>query len=76
MILGWEEYSHIKPDTTPAPSIIDKELLKEVPLSYHVGFLKRGGLSAYAPLVTIGNLKEGETIFVSVCNKNFLFVFI
>ncbi|CAB4395698.1 unnamed protein product [Rhizophagus irregularis] len=63
--LGWEEYSHIKSDATSSFFFINKDLLKDIPLSYFASFIKRGGLAPYASLKYIGKPKEGETIFVS-----------
>ncbi|CAG8691188.1 uncharacterized protein OCT59_011949 [Rhizophagus irregularis] len=63
--LGWEEYSHIKSDATSNFFFINKDLLKDIPLSYFASFIKRGGLAPYASLKYIGKPKEGETIFVS-----------
>jgi NADPH-dependent curcumin reductase CurA len=71
LYLGWEEYSHIKSDATSAFLFINKDLLKDIPLSYFASFLKRGGLAPYASLKYIGKPKEGETIFVSVCEEIF-----
>ncbi|PKC50461.1 hypothetical protein RhiirA1_486316, partial [Rhizophagus irregularis] len=64
--IGWEEYSYIKPDVSALPFIlVNKELLKDTPLSYHASFLKLGGLTSYASLIDIGKPKEGETIYIS-----------
>ena len=52
--------------------LVNKELLKDTPLSYHASFLRFGGLTSYASLIDIGKPKEGETIYVSVCIINSL----
>ncbi|POG67061.1 hypothetical protein GLOIN_2v1650793 [Rhizophagus irregularis DAOM 181602=DAOM 197198] len=65
--IGWEEYSYIKSDDASVSSfmLVNKELLKDTPLSYHASFLKFGGLTSYASLIDIGKPKEGETIYIS-----------
>ncbi|PKK67199.1 NAD(P)-binding protein [Rhizophagus irregularis] len=65
--IGWEEYSHIKSDDASVFSFmfVNKELLKDTPLSYHASFLRFGGLTSYTSLIDIGKPKEGETIYVS-----------
>ncbi|CAB4395699.1 unnamed protein product [Rhizophagus irregularis] len=63
--VGWEEYSHIKSDFAAIFSPINKESLKDIPLSYYASLLKMGGLTPYASLISIGKPKKGETIYVS-----------
>lgn len=65
-LLGWEEYSHFKSDAAFTLKHVNKELLKDTPLNCHVSLFNVGGLTAYAPLMSIGEPKEGETIFISV----------
>jgi NADPH-dependent curcumin reductase CurA len=63
--IGWEEYSHIKSNSVSSFKHVNKELIKDIPLSHHVSLFNVGGLSTYPPLMTIGNPKAGETIFIS-----------
>lgn len=58
-MLKWEEFS-----------ISDGKGLQKVdpalaPLSYHLGILGMPGMTAYVGLVGIGQVKEGESVFVS-----------
>ncbi|PKB93551.1 hypothetical protein RhiirA5_440971, partial [Rhizophagus irregularis] len=46
-----EEYSHIKSDFAAIFSPINKESLKDIPLSYYASLLRMGGLTPYASLV-------------------------
>ncbi|CAB5187726.1 unnamed protein product [Rhizophagus irregularis] len=63
--IGWEEYSHFKSDAAFTLKHVNKELLKDTPLNHHISLFNVGGLTAYAPLMSIGEPKEGETIFIS-----------
>ncbi|CAB5357472.1 unnamed protein product [Rhizophagus irregularis] len=49
--VGWEQYSHIKSDFAAIFSPINKESLKDIPLSYYASLLRMGGLTPYASLV-------------------------
>ena len=55
--LGWREYSTIDGGYPVDPSI--------APISTSLGVLGMPGLTAYAGLVDIADIKEGDTVFVS-----------
>ncbi|MDX3237161.1 NADP-dependent oxidoreductase, partial [Streptomyces sp. ME03-5709C] len=57
--LGWREYALVDAGTAVK---VDPEL---APLSSYLGVLGMTGLTAYAGLLRIAALKEGDTVFVS-----------
>ncbi|MCK1795803.1 NADP-dependent oxidoreductase [Streptomyces sp. XM4193] len=57
--LGWREYATLPAKRTQP---IDPEL---APLSAYLGVLGMPGLTAYAGLVRVAEMKEGDTVFVS-----------
>jgi len=61
-MLGWEDYS-----LTDGAGLmkVDPNL---APLSYYLGILGMPGMTAYAGLITIGEAKEGDTVFVSAAS--------
>ena len=61
-MLGWENYS-----TTDGAELIkvDPDL---APLSWYLGILGMPGMTAYVGLMSIGEPKEGETLFVSAAS--------
>lgn len=61
-MLRWEEYS-----TSDGKGLqkIDPAL---APLSYHLGILGMPGMTAYVGLVGVGQVKEGESVFVSAAS--------
>ncbi|BFV59428.1 NADP-dependent oxidoreductase [Kitasatospora sp. CMC57] len=56
---GWREYATV--DVKHAVKV-DAEI---APLSYYLGVLGMPGLTAYAGLLEVGSLQEGDTVFVS-----------
>ncbi|KAH0448464.1 hypothetical protein IEQ34_022264 [Dendrobium chrysotoxum] len=60
-LLGWEEYSLVKP--WPEPNKI--EAVDQFPLSSYLSALGTSGLTAYAGLFHIGKPKKGDKVFVS-----------
>ncbi len=61
-MLGWENYS-ISDGTGLVK--VDPDL---APLSYHLGLLGAPGMTAYVGLVGIGELQEGERVFVTAAS--------
>ncbi|KAF9580510.1 hypothetical protein BGW38_002827 [Lunasporangiospora selenospora] len=64
--VNWEEYTHVhKPEylteVTPLDSVIDSR----VPLSAYNGVLGAPGITVWDSLNLVGNLKAGETIYIS-----------
>ncbi len=61
-MLRWEEYS-----TSDGKGLqkVDPVL---APLSYHLGILGMPGMTAYVGLVGVGQVKEGESVFVSAAS--------
>lgn len=60
--LGWENYS--LSDGTGLHGIE----AGDVPLSYHLGLLGMPGMTAWVGLMKVGELKAGETVFVSAAS--------
>ncbi|KAH0448093.1 hypothetical protein IEQ34_021893 [Dendrobium chrysotoxum] len=60
-LLGWEEYSLVKPWTEPNRI----EAVDQFPLSCHLSVLGTSGLTAYAGLFHICKPKKGDKVFVS-----------
>ncbi|MFJ4668835.1 NADP-dependent oxidoreductase [Kitasatospora purpeofusca] len=58
--LGWREYA-----TLPAAHAVKVPEIEGVPLSAYLGVLGMPGLTAYAGLLAVGALKEGDRVFVS-----------
>ncbi|MFC5664061.1 NADP-dependent oxidoreductase [Kitasatospora misakiensis] len=58
--LGWREYA-----TLPAKHAVKVPEIEGVPLSAYLGVLGMPGLTAYAGLLAVGELKEGDRVFVS-----------
>ncbi|CAI8604535.1 unnamed protein product [Vicia faba] len=66
LVLGvftWAEYSVVKEE-----NIIRKLESSEFPLTYHLGILGFGGLSAYAGFFEICKPQKGEKVFVSAAS--------
>ncbi len=61
-MLGWENYSK-----SDGADLLTVER-GPVPLSYYLGILGMPGMTAYAGLVDVANLQEGETVFVSAAS--------
>ncbi len=61
-MLRWEEYS------TSDGKGLHKVDPARAPLSYHLGVLGMPGMTAYVGLVGIGQVKEGESVFVSAAS--------
>jgi hypothetical protein len=61
-MLGWQNYSLSNGQG------LYKISKGDWPLSYHLGILGMPGMTAYVGLFTIGNAKEGETVFVSAAS--------
>jgi hypothetical protein len=61
-MLGWQNYSLSNGQG------LYKVSKGDFPLSYHLGILGMPGMTAYVGLFTIGNAKEGETVFVSAAS--------
>ena len=61
-MLGWENYSK-----SDGAGVLTVER-GAVPLSYYLGILGMPGMTAYAGLVDVANLQEGETVFVSAAS--------
>ncbi|KAJ3183544.1 hypothetical protein HDU87_006869 [Geranomyces variabilis] len=59
-MVEWAEWSVI-----PAAGVKKLQEHKDVPLSYNLGVLGMPGLTAYGGLISIGEPKEGETVYVS-----------
>ncbi|MFF7211384.1 NADP-dependent oxidoreductase [Streptomyces sp. NPDC008238] len=57
--LGWREYALVKAESVVR---VDPDL---APLSTYLGVLGMTGLTAYAGLLRVADLKEGDTVFVS-----------
>ena len=61
-VLGWQNYS------LSTGQGIYKIAKGDVPLSWHLGVLGMPGMTAYVGLFTIGNVKGGETVFISAAS--------
>jgi len=61
-MLGWENYSK-----SDGADLLTVER-GPVPLSYYLGILGMPGMTAYAGLVDVAKLQEGETVFVSAAS--------
>ncbi|KRV46519.1 NADP-dependent oxidoreductase [Wenjunlia vitaminophila] len=62
--LGWREYAVLDArQATPVPTRFDNG--QTVPLSTYLGVLGMTGLTAYAALVEVARLREGDVVFVS-----------
>ncbi len=61
-MFGWENYSK-----SDGEGVLTVER-GAVPLSYYLGVLGMPGMTAYAGLVGVANLKAGETVFVSAAS--------
>ena len=59
---GWREY------LTSAGSDLSKVDISLAPLSSYLGFMGMPGLTAYGGLLVTGELKDGETVFVSAAS--------
>lgn len=62
-MMGWREYFVAKPD-----ALQKIEDVAGVPIQAYLGTLGMPGLTAYAGLLRIGELKDGETVFVSAAS--------
>ncbi|KAG0284616.1 hypothetical protein BGZ98_005867, partial [Dissophora globulifera] len=62
-MVGWEEYTLVSggQDLHVIPGARESK----IPLSAYIGVLGMPGMSAYSSLKIIGQLKAGETIFIS-----------
>ena len=60
--LGWENYSISTGDG------LRKVQKLELPLSYYLGILGMPGMTAWAGLMDVAGLKEGETVFISAAS--------
>ncbi|XP_038878370.1 NADPH-dependent oxidoreductase 2-alkenal reductase-like [Benincasa hispida] len=63
-IIHWAQYSVVK----AGESALMKLDTMEFPLTYYLGILGTSGLSAYAGLFDVGNVKEGDNVFVSAAS--------
>ena len=64
--LRWELYSHLTKEQGLSESInLDAGLDKDVPLSVYNGVLGLSGFTVWDSLRRLGNLKKGETIYIS-----------
>lgn len=61
-MLGWENYSISNGEGLQK---VDREL---APLSYHLGILGMPGMTAYVGLIGVGELQEGENVFVTAAS--------
>ncbi|KAF9192845.1 hypothetical protein BGZ51_004608 [Haplosporangium sp. Z 767] len=62
----WAEYSHIsRPDFLSDIAVLDRIVDPSVPLTAYNGVLGVSGLTVWDSLNKIGDLKKGETIYVS-----------
>jgi NADPH-dependent curcumin reductase CurA len=61
-VLGWQNYSLSNGQG------LYRVQKTDAPLSWHLGILGMPGMTAYVGLFTIGNAKEGETVFVSAAS--------
>ncbi|MEN7341477.1 MAG: NADP-dependent oxidoreductase [Pseudomonadota bacterium] len=61
-MLGWESFSCVD------AAGLRKVEAGEHPLSYHLGVLGMPGLTAYVGLMTVGECKEGDSVFVSAAS--------
>ncbi|KAF9144774.1 hypothetical protein BGX30_011538 [Mortierella sp. GBA39] len=62
----WESYSHLTKEQGLGESInLDAGLDKDLPLSVYNGVLGLSGFTVWDSLKRLGNLKKGETIYIS-----------
>ncbi|MEQ8746859.1 NADP-dependent oxidoreductase [Pyruvatibacter sp.] len=61
-MLGWREYFVAGGDT------VQKVDAKAAPIQAYLGTLGMPGMTAYAGLLRVGELKDGETVFVSAAS--------
>ncbi|KAG0309075.1 hypothetical protein BGZ98_005397 [Dissophora globulifera] len=69
IVLGpatWEEYTHLAdPNLLSEVILLDKVIDSRVPLSAYNGILGGSGYTVWESLKSTGNLKKGETIYIS-----------
>ncbi|XP_074559363.1 2-alkenal reductase (NADP(+)-dependent)-like isoform X1 [Curcuma longa] len=59
-LLGWEQYTVVRPGT-----VLMKVAAKDLPLSYYVSVLGSSGFTAFAGFYDVCKPKKGEKVFVS-----------
>ncbi|XP_074558973.1 2-alkenal reductase (NADP(+)-dependent)-like isoform X2 [Curcuma longa] len=62
-LLGWEQYTVVRPGT-----VLMKVAAKDLPLSYYVSVLGSSGLTAFAGFYDVCKPKKGEKVFVSAAS--------
>ncbi|KAG0243866.1 hypothetical protein BGW41_001055 [Actinomortierella wolfii] len=63
--IGWEEYSVLSQADLATARILPRARESPIPLSSYLGVLGMPGLTAYTSLLEYGDIKAGETIFIS-----------